>query len=517
MLFKRLASAVLASAVLASAVGLGATGITLAEDVSVKSEDLSALIKRLEAAEKKIHELEAAKAPLVPAEFDVPASHVAGNQPIFRNASSSSLADEDDPILKRLSTLENNWLDLEKSVNDRVKDGSSNSNMQISGRIHLDHWAFPGDSTGVNTLEGTNPQDRFAFRRVRFGVKGDINDNMEYKIEMEFANPGSVQYRDVYIGMNDLPGLGTVLVGNQKRPYSLDQLNSSNANVFIERPFIADGTQQDTRRIGIQSYNVSDDEAWNWRYGVSNRENTQDDGSYISDHYQLEVAGRLANTWFYDECADGRNYGHWAVSGAYAQPDGNGGAAANTARLRARPEARSTNSWLDTGAIAGASDYYLFGAEGVLNAGPLQLVGEAMQVSIERDGASTADFWGAYGYASYFLTGEHIPWDRKSGTLGKVKPFQNFWMVDTCDGCTEAGWGAWQAAVRYSYADFNDDGVLGGIGESVTFGLNWWWNPNTRIQFNYIHGRIENSTRGNSVAPSTGDYDILGTRFMVFF
>ncbi|NQV28920.1 MAG: porin [Rhodopirellula sp.] len=512
MLFKRLASAALATAV-----GLGTAGFALAEDVSVSSEDLSALIQRLEAAEKKIQELETAKAPLVPAEFDIPASIAAGNQPVYRRASSSSLADEDDPILKRLSTLENNWVDMEKSISERASDGSSNSNMTVFGRIHLDHWAFPGDSAGVNTLEGTNPQDRFAFRRVRIGVKGDIKDNVEYKIEMEFANPNGPEYRDVYIGMKDLPGFGTVLVGNQKRPYSLDQLNSSNSNVFIERPYIADATQQDTRRIGIQAYNISDDQAWNWRYGVFNRKNTQSSGSYISDSYQLEVAGRLANTWYYDECSDGRSYGHWAVAAAYGRPDGNGGPEANTARLQARPEARSSNKWLDTGAIAGASNYYLIGGEGVFNAGPLQLVSEVMGVAVDRSSASTANFWGGYGYASYFFTGEHIPWDRKTGTLGKVKPFQNFWMVDTCDDCTEAGWGAWQAAVRYSYADFNDDVILGGIGESVTLGLNWWWNPTTRVQFNYIHGRIDNSTRGGVVANSSGEYDILGTRLMVFF
>ena len=49
MLFKRLTTAAIATAV-----GLGAAGSTLAEEVTVKSEDLSALIQRLDAAEKRI-------------------------------------------------------------------------------------------------------------------------------------------------------------------------------------------------------------------------------------------------------------------------------------------------------------------------------------------------------------------------------------------------------------------------------------------------------------------------------
>jgi len=78
------------------------------------------------------------------------------------------------------------------------------------------------------------------------------------------------------------------------------------------------------------------------------------------------------------------------------------------------------------------------------------------------------------------------------------------------------GRGAIQTGVRYSYANFNSNDVLGGEGKSLTFGLNWWWNPNSRIQFNYIHGEIVNRlviSHGNT----SGAYDIIGTRFMLFF
>ena len=86
-------------------------------------------------------------------------------------------------------------------------------------------------------------------------------------------------------------------------------------------------------------------------------------------------------------------------------------------------------------------------------------------------------------------------------------------MVKTEDCCTERGLGAWQVAARYSYADFNSFDIFGGKGESLTLGLNWYWNPYARVQFNYIHGTIEDSS-----APGIGgDYDIVGVRFMVDF
>ena len=102
-----------------------------------------------------------------------------------------------------------------------------------------------------------------------------------------------------------------------------------------------------------------------------------------------------------------------------------------------------------------------------------------------------------------------MPWHRKSGTLGRPKPFQDF---------DDGGWGAWQIAARYSYADFSDKDVFGGVGHSVTLGLNWYWNPNARLQFNYIAGRI--SDRNVDVGGQTysaGDYRVLGIRLMVDF
>jgi phosphate-selective porin OprO and OprP len=155
----------------------------------------------------------------------------------------------------------------------------------------------------------------------------------------------------------------------------------------------------------------------------------------------------------------------------------------------------------------------MIGLEHVLNVGALQITGEYQNLFLQRDSGAGSDlhFHGGYVQAAYFLTGEHIPWERDTGTLGRVKPFENFFLVDRCGGGTGAGWGAWQVAARYSYADFVDDNVAGGIGESFTLGLNWHWNDNTRLQFNYLMGDIKNSS-GNS-----GSYDIIGARFMIDF
>ncbi|MEE2707728.1 MAG: porin [Planctomycetota bacterium] len=446
--------------------------------------------------------------------------------------SAVNFADKD--LAKRVKKLEAEI----KKVKTALQPGHSESKMRVVGRVHADYWGFPGDSPGVNIIESTRdigggtagnplvtPQDRLGFRRVRFGVRGTLPANMEYRIEMEFAGGNNSEFRDAWLGWNDLPFLRKLLIGNQKRPYGLDHLNSSRYNVFMERPWVIESFNQDARRLGMCSYGVSEDQNWNWRYGVYNQRLVQDEGNYVSDHLQLQFAGRLANTIWYDECSGGRGYAHWAVSGTLANPDGTGGGAraANEARFRHRPEARSSRRWLDTGRIAGADTYGMLGLEAVLNVGPMSIVGEYQFMNVDRSAGfgNAVSLHGGYVYASYFLTGEHRPWSRKSGTLGRVIPFENAFWVRTCDGCTGGGWGAWEIAARYSYADFNDENIAGGIGQSVTIGVNWYLSPYARIQFNYIVGEILNrdANNNNALAPNivSGNFDIIGLRAMVDF
>jgi len=419
---------------------------------------------------------------------------------------------------QRLKDLEKGFEKQGKSINKfddsipgLVHSGHKNPKMTLFGRIHLDYWAFPNADDGIETFEGGDPEDRVAFRRMRLGVAGDLNDNMFYKYEGEFAGGVASSYRDAFIGFKSLPLFNTVIMGNHKRPYGLDHLNSSRYNVFIERPFIVEALNQDARRLGISSNGLSDDQAWNWRYGLYHQNLTQTTSGWTGDHYQSEFAARIANTAWYDESSGGRGYFHWAVSGSYGQVDG--GSPENAARYRTRPEARSDARWLDTGRIAGAEETFLFGLETVFNVGAFQLTAEYMQNNVERDPGVGNDvgIGGGYVQVAYFLTGEHTPWVRKTGTLGRVKPFENFFSVRNCDGDRAFGLGAWQVAARYSYADLQDQDIIGGKGESLTLGLNWWWNPNARMQLNYLVGEIEREPI------ASGDYEIVGLRWMVDF
>ncbi|MGI9592632.1 MAG: porin [Myxococcota bacterium] len=117
-------------------------------------------------------------------------------------------------------------------------------------------------------------------------------------------------------------------------------------------------------------------------------------------------------------------------------------------------------------------------------------------------------FWGLYAYASYFLTGEHRPYELGKGRFGRLKPKKNF-------NPFKGGWGAWEIAARYSYLDLDDRNIRGGTLWDVTAALNWYLYPNFRWMLNYVHGDVRRRiTRGQSIR---GAADIVQTRFAMDF
>lgn len=499
-----------------------------AEDTKISAAQLEKLINRLEAAESRIQELEQTKESepakvLIPppprkisGDLDESEELLISN---FRNASG-------EPGLEsRLSTLEEDWKNFSKSEQEKkAKEASKVTTMKVTGRVHLDGWNFTNSTPGIasfnNPVSPRDPENNLEFRRLRIGLSGDIKDNMLYKLEYDFDDANDPTIKDAYIGFNDLPFFQTLLIGNQKRPLGMDHLNSSRFNTFLERPLVIEAFNQDARRLGIAAYGVSDEETWNWRYGIYELENIASDSGYAGDAGQYSINGRMAGTPWYDETSGGRGYLHLGIANMWAKPDGDAAATAsnrNEARFRTRPEARTGSiRWLDTGAIAGADWFNTLGFEAMLNVGSFSVVSEYQVTKVGR-GSQGPDlnFDGAYVQAGYFLTGEYQPINRRTGTIARVKPLENFFWVNTCDDDTASGWGAWQIAARYSYLNLTDGDIRGGDERNWTLGVVWWWNSHARMQFNYVHAEIDD--RGPINGYSGGKSDIFGVRFATDF
>jgi phosphate-selective porin OprO/OprP len=117
----------------------------------------------------------------------------------------------------------------------------------------------------------------------------------------------------------------------------------------------------------------------------------------------------------------------------------------------------------------------------------------AMQISF-NDGTSAA-FPGAYAQTTYILTGEQKKYVKKSATYsGRIVPKH---------ALGREGWGAWEVAGRWSYIDLSQtpvaDAPRSGNMNTITLGLNWYWNANSKMQFNFVRV-IQDQTTTNDYA-----------------
>jgi phosphate-selective porin OprO/OprP len=154
-------------------------------------------------------------------------------------------------------------------------------------------------------------------------------------------------------------------------------------------------------------------------------------------------------------------------------------------------------------------------AEMALVLGSFQLQSEyiASMINNSRNLTGTTGYGdyltnGYYVMASYFLTGEHREYEKKNASFGRVIPGKNSRLCP--QDCAEPGYGAWQVLARYSALDLNDNNLSAGQLWDVTLGVNWFLNPNMKIQANYIY--MDRNALSSSNAPGAGSIQGFGMR-----
>jgi phosphate-selective porin OprO and OprP len=341
---------------------------------------------------------------------------------------------------------------------------------RIGGRLHSDMVYIKGQSS-LAERTGTNfgREDRAFFRRARLYFQGTAYEDFFYKFQWDFAG-GTNGFRDAYVGMQNIPYIGKFMVGQFKEPFSLEELTSSNNITFIERSLpvmFAPG-----RSWGAAIKN-------NWldqrlTFGLGAFRNSNEGANMVTGNEWNLTTRVTALPWY--EAAD--KLAHLGVSYSLRVPD------SNSRSFSQRPELRTTTRFVDTGTFMENLDNRL-GIEGAVVYGPLSIQGEFIQAWAEPKAPGTSKtsyFHGAYGYVSYFLTGENRKYSKSSGAFSGVSPKKNFSLKD-------GTWGAWEIAARYSYLDLDqkNQNITGGILNDITLGINWYLSPNLRAMLNYVH------------------------------
>lgn len=408
-------------------------------------------------------------------------------------------------------SLEERVKQLEKQLAAPPKPAPTTfPNVKVNGVFQLDGGLFDQD-TASRAAYG-NIQNGADFRRARLAASGNVSEQISYFFQMDFGFPGRPTFTDVWLQANEVPVFGNIRIGQWKQPFSLEVVSSFRYTTFMERSVIFQPFTP-FRHIGIGFFDWSEDLNTTWAASLIRTGQDQYGGS-ISDDGGNGVVGRMTHLLHWDDASDGRSYLH--VGGAYylnAPPN-------DSARFRSIPEffvgeqvgvtpagtsgqpipgnINGTPFFADTGPLA-AELVNTLGAELLWVQGPLSVQSEAVVAVVDRSGAlSTLALPGGYCQVGYFLTGEHRPYDRKAGAIDRVKPFEDFFWVRTCDGQNAYGMGAWEIAGRISYLDLNDDAVRGGQMTDLTLGVNWFWNPYTKLVANYIHSFTDNATFGDT-------------------
>ena len=358
---------------------------------------------------------------------------------------------------------------------------------KIGGRLFFDTGFISTDSDFEAAFG--REEDGAKFRAARMYMEGEVNENIEYKWQYDFAGGTNNKLKDVYIGFKDTPA-GGVRVGQFKEPFSLEELTSSNHITFMERG--APNKLTPSRNIGVALADHTQSKRVTWSAGVF-RDDGSDTGQDNGDG-EYSLTGRITGTPIMDDAS------HLVHVGA----------AVSLRHLRNQAYAVSTKgesgiTLQDIGAISVAAETVeLAGLEAAWVNGPLSLQGEYVMSSADPVSGSDLDSDGFYAFISYFLTGESRSYKDSSGAFQRIK-------VNNPYG-KDGGKGALELALRYSNLDLSEgSGVLASDIDSYTFGANWYLNNYTRLMFNYVHEEVDPGVG------SEGSADILQFRLAIEF
>lgn len=380
-----------------------------------------------------------------------------------------------------------------------LKSADEAFRIHLGGQTQFDASWYDADSDVQRNIN-TPYEDGVDLRRARLRADGTMYEFIDFAFEYDFVN--AVRARDASGGTTDfavpgftdfwwtftkLPSVGNIRVGNHKEPIGFEHLVSYRWLPFLERSYNQDtfyGGAYNGFTPGISAFNNYAEERGSWQIGLFKP--TDNVFAYNANTGDYAVTGRA--TYLPMDSEASSQLLHVGTSARLASTvDGR-------ARFRTRDAVRAgiVPTWpvpADTGTLFGDNNHFL-NYELVGVSGPWTFQSEYLYSFLPDASArpggpdvGTLTYHGGYMQVLYYLTGEsdYDHYNRKTAVFERIYPAENF-LVSKQEGIT--GIGAWQVGARYNYLDLNDEGLNGGRLNNFTLGLNWFLNPNMKIQFN---------------------------------
>jgi phosphate-selective porin OprO/OprP len=431
----------------------------------------------------------------------------------------------------------------------------------IGVRFQLDDVFF-NQSAGLNhpTPAGINNlEDGIFFRRFRPSWDGTAYEVIEWNVELalEQIAHSVPTYDEVWVGVKEIPLIGTIRVGHQKTPQGFegDMSSSSKAMTFLERSAYTDAFYQNFS-TGITATNSLLDQRATYTFMYYRQDN---DNGINADNNSVSFTDgtygyglRLTALPLWEN--NGRCFTHVGFSANFRDAerlDSNGNlpeggvTGPREVEFRARPQLRdaigdfgttpltgNSKRLVDTGLVQ-ADGSTVLGGEWLSVMGPFSVQAEYAFSAIDnavtlastnvrpgtRVGTHLGDVWfnGGYIQVSYFLTGENRGYDRRLGretpTYIAGGPNETFFFVRDEDRRIQWGMGAWELAARWNHLDLNSGRINGGETNALELGVNWYLSNNLKFQFEYLwQDRFDMKPGVNP-----GSLNGLGIRTQFFF
>lgn len=346
----------------------------------------------------------------------------------------------------------------------------------FGGQIFLDHGYLFQDSDLNRNYGPLENKSGTEFRSARLYFAGEIYGNTEFKFQIDFAGE-EVSFKDAYIGITNIPAVGSLRVGHFNEPFRLSSLTSGKYVTLMERP--STNAFSPKRNTGVLLFNDFLDNKLSAQLGAFHNASNSSNNVLTSDGYAL--TGRITTLAY-------RNFNknrllHLGVGSSFRKPD------TNTYIFSVPPSSHLAEKYIQTGLIPDVKDIHLLNFEMTYLHGPFSLQSEYLFTSVKTT-QKNLQFSTFYTQVSWFLTGEHKNYRSSYEGFGRIKPLKNF-------GGIEKGPGAWELAARYSRTNLSESTFSGGIQSEIVMGVNWHLNPVTRLMLNYGITEIEDKGRLN--------------------
>lgn len=349
----------------------------------------------------------------------------------------------------------------------------------VTGAIALDrmNWLSQDD---VNKAQfgDLSDYDGGEIRALRFGIFGTLNFEKPWVYTIagatnafdkgfETENTDNITLFDWRL---DIPFFknSVMSIGKQKEPISMERLTGMVFLPWQERSAVADALLP-SRNVGIVWNGSSPEKYSSWAFGVFN---DWFDADQDFNDGASQFVGRL--TWVPFRTEDESNLLHLGLGYRYSD-------AKEGFRFRTEPEFNKSPSFVDTAfendlANLPADKMETYNLELSWRKGPIWLASEYFRTSIKNPELENPQVDGYYVSASWVMTGEMRPYNKKNGLFRPVPVSRTVY---------QSGKGAWEIAARFSDINLTDGLLKGGDMQIGSLGLNWWLTPFFSLGVNY--------------------------------